>query len=66
MASSVPQCFDDQPAEEVARNMGERRIRRLPVVNRDKRLLGIVSIGDLAQRGLAFEAGESLGAIAKH
>ena len=46
--------------------MGERRIRRLPVVNRDKRLLGIVSIGDLAQRGLAFEAGESLGAIAKH
>jgi len=66
MTESVLYCFDDQPAEDVARNMGEQRVRRLPVVNRDKRLVGIVSIGDLAQRGLAAEAGESLGAIAAH
>ena len=66
MTDNVLYCFEDQQAEDVARNMGEQRIRRLPVVNREKRLVGMVSIGDLAQRGLPSEAGKSLGAIAKH
>jgi CBS domain-containing protein len=35
----------------VAKNMGDIRVRRLPVVNRDKRLVGIVSLGDLALKG---------------
>lgn len=42
-------CYDDQDVEEVCNNMGEIQVRRLPVVNRDKRLVGIVSMGDLAQ-----------------
>ncbi len=42
-------CFDDQDVEEVCNNMGEIQVRRMPVVNRDKRLVGIVSMGDLAQ-----------------
>ena len=42
-------CYDDQDVEEVCNNMGEIQVRRLPVVNRDKRLVGIVSLGDLAQ-----------------
>jgi CBS-domain-containing membrane protein len=36
--------------EEVARNMADIQVRRLPVVNRDKRLVGILSLGDLAVR----------------
>jgi CBS domain-containing protein len=43
-------CYDDEELDHVAKNMGEEQVRRLPVVNRDKRLVGIVSLGDLAQR----------------
>jgi CBS domain-containing protein len=50
MTSDVKYCFDDQSVEEVARNMADIQVRRLPVVNRDKRLVGILSLGDLAVR----------------
>ena len=49
MSHEVLYCFDDQRLEEVTRNMGEVQVRRLPVVNRDKRLVGIVSFADLAR-----------------
>lgn len=48
MSSEVLYCFDDQEIKDIARNMGEVKVRRLPVVNREKRLVGIVSLGDLA------------------
>ena len=48
MSPELLYCFDDQEIEDVSRNMGEVKVRRLPVVNRDKRLVGIISIGDLA------------------
>ena len=41
-------CFDDQEVEEAARLMRENQVRRLVVLDRDKRLVGIVSLGDLA------------------
>lgn len=41
--------FDDQSTEDAARLMAERQIRRLPVLNRDKRLVGIVALADLAR-----------------
>lgn len=43
-------CFDDEDCEHVARNMDDLLIRRLPVVNRDKRLVGVVSIEDIRPR----------------
>jgi CBS domain-containing protein len=46
--AKVMYCYDDEELEDVARNMGDVRVRRLPVVNREKRLVGIVSLGDLA------------------
>jgi CBS domain-containing protein len=49
MTAKTLYCYDDQDVEEVCNNMGEIQVRRLPVVNRDKRLVGIVSMGDLAQ-----------------
>lgn len=58
-------CFDDQSTEEVAANMGENQVRRLPVVNRDKRLVGIVSLGDLSSRGARREAGGALNEISE-
>ena len=48
MSPGVKYCYDDQPVEEVARNMGDIKVRRLPVVNREKKLVGIVSLGDLS------------------
>jgi CBS domain-containing protein len=49
MSSEVKYCFEDDDIEDVTRNMGDIQVRRLPVVNRDKRLVGIVSLGDLAR-----------------
>jgi len=43
-------CYEDDEIEKVAKNMGDEKVRRLPVVNKDKRLVGIVSIGNIAQR----------------
>ena len=54
-------CFEDQDVEEAARTMQERQVRRLVVLNRDKRLVGIVSLGDLAtETGDRKKAGEVL------
>lgn len=48
MSPEVKYCFEDDDLDSVAQNMGDLQIRRLPVVTRDKRLVGIVSLGDIA------------------
>lgn len=65
MSGKVYYCFDDQNVDEVAANMAEMQVRRMPVVNRDKRLVGIVSLGDLSVRGADQCAGDALGKISK-
>lgn len=49
MSDRILYCFEDQSAEEVEEMMGEAQVRRFPVLNRDKRLVGIVALGDLAK-----------------
>lgn len=65
MSSRIVYCFDDQPVEEAADIMSERHIRRLPVLNRDKRLVGILSLGDVWSRGAPAIAADMLQEIAK-
>ena len=48
MSEGVCSCFEDDDVEDVARIMRVKQVRRLVVLNRDKRLVGIVSLGDLA------------------
>lgn len=48
MTPEVRYCFDDEDAAHVARTMADEQIRRLPVIDRDKRLVGIVALADLA------------------
>jgi CBS domain-containing protein len=48
MTPQVAYCFEDEDVQEAAMLMVDKQIRRLPVLNRDKRLVGIVSLGDLA------------------
>jgi len=49
MSQEPKYVFEDEKLEHVADNMAQQQLRRLPVVNRSKRLVGMVSIGDLAR-----------------
>jgi len=57
-------CYEDEELERVAKNMGEVQVRRLPVVNREKRLVGILSLGDLAKKQQR-SAGKAVGEVAR-
>jgi CBS domain-containing protein len=66
MTEEVMYCYDDQDLDEIAENMGEIQVRRLPVLNRDKRLVGIVALGDLAfEQGATDGTGEALSRISE-
>ena len=57
-------CYDDEELDQVAKNMGDVQVRRLPVVNREKRLVGIVSLADLANRERKA-AGKAVSGVSK-
>jgi CBS domain-containing protein len=48
MTPDVVSCFEDQDVEEAAVLMREQQIRRIPVLSKEKKLVGVVSLGDLA------------------
>lgn len=48
MSQGVRYCFEDEEVQHVAKNMADIQVRRLPVMNRDKRLVGVVSLGNIA------------------
>jgi CBS domain-containing protein len=50
MTPGVTYCFDDQTIEEAATVMEAHQVRRLPILNRQNHLVGIISLGDLAIR----------------
>jgi CBS domain-containing protein len=64
MSHEVKYCFDDEDLDHVARNMADIQVRRLPVVNREKRLVGILSLGDLAQKEKKA-AGKAVSGVSK-
>lgn len=65
MSPNILYCFEDQDVSDVVNNMGDIQVRRLPVLNRQKRLVGIVSVGDLAKTKATKAVGEALGEISK-
>ena len=50
MTEHIEYCMAEQDTDEVMRLMGDKQVRRLPVIDTDKNLIGIVSLGDLAVR----------------
>jgi CBS domain-containing protein len=48
MSREIKYCFEDEELDHVSKNMAELQVKRLPVVNRDKRLVGILALGDIA------------------
>ena len=60
MSQDVKYCFEDEDIVHVAQNMGDIQVHRLPVLNHDKRLVGIVALADIANRGGATTAGQAV------
>ena len=60
MSEHIRFCFEDEDTRDVGRKMGEWAVRRLPVLNRDKRLVGMVSLGDLATGGAQDDSRKAL------
>jgi CBS domain-containing protein len=65
MTAEVKYCFEDQDLDDVADNMGEQQVRRLPVLDRNKRLVGVLALGDLALVDGNGSAGEALSQISR-
>ncbi len=65
MTEAIKYCFEDEDVAHVSRNMADVQLRRLPVVDRDKRLVGILALGDLARGGAAPDAGNALEGISR-
>lgn len=65
MSERILYCFEDESIENVAKNMAENQVRRLPVLTREKRLCGIVALGDIASHGADEPAEEALEGISR-
>ncbi len=48
MTGNIRYCFEDEEVQHVAQNMADIQVRRLPVLSREKRLVGVVSLGNIA------------------
>jgi CBS domain-containing protein len=64
MTKEMHYCFHDEDIEDVAEKMSDLKVRRLPVLDRDKRLVGIVSLGDIAAQHDEI-AGETISEISE-
>jgi CBS domain-containing protein len=65
MSPEILYCMDSDDADDVAQNMGENKVRRLPVLNTNKRLVGIITLGDLASHTNHELCGKVLGTICR-
>jgi CBS domain-containing protein len=66
MSPDIKYLYEDESIEDAARNMRVLQVKRLPVLNREKRLVGIVSLGDLAcDRSTCDQAEEALFGISQ-
>jgi CBS domain-containing protein len=66
MTEGIAWVYEDDSVEKAATIMSKRQVRRLPVVNRDKRLVGIVALGDFAvEKSEIKPAAEALAEISK-
>lgn len=66
MSRDVRWCYEDDRIDDVLESMAHEQIRRMPVLSRDKRLVGIVSIGDLSASALPQLSGTALSSISRH
>lgn len=65
MTERILYCFEDETVEDVAANMAHNQVRRLPVLTREKRLVGIVALGDIATEGSDEHAEDALEGVSR-
>ena len=65
MTPEVRYCFEDEDLDAVVRTMGDHKVRRLPVMSREKRLVGIVSFGDVALYGDSDQVDAAASAVSE-
>ena len=65
MSKDVRHCFEDDNVDAVLSNMGQLQMRRMPVLNRDNQVTGVVSLGDLSQVGQEASTADALSEISK-
>lgn len=58
-------CFEDQPVDDVMAYMRKSQVRRVPVIDHENHLVGMVSLGDLAVKGDEAQAGRALRSISE-
>lgn len=63
MTEDVKYCYDDAELADVVQNMGDIQVRRIPVVNRDKRLVGVVSLADAALKDNPETVGVAMSSV---
>jgi CBS domain-containing protein len=66
MTSGVIYCRDTEDVDDAARVMESKQIRRLPVINGNKRMVGMLSLGDISHAALLSTAGEVIRAVSAH
>jgi CBS domain-containing protein len=66
MSSPIYFCADDTELKDAVQIMEQRQIRRLPVINRDRRMVGILSMGDVAAVASPALCSEAMLAVSSH
>jgi CBS domain-containing protein len=66
MTKGIVFCGDDEDIDDAARTMELKQVRRLPVINKDKRMVGILSLGDISSSCDQDQSGEVLQAVSAH
>lgn len=65
MTRDVKYCMEDDDVSEVSDRMGDTQVRRIPVLDKDRNLVGIISLGDLALAAKSTTAGKTLEKISQ-
>jgi len=66
MSKGITYCIESEQIEDALRIMEQHKIRRLPVLNEDKRMVGMLSLGDIAQSVPQSLCGEVVRAVSAH
>jgi CBS domain-containing protein len=66
MSKPILYCRTGQSVEEAVRLLEKKKVRRLPVINEKKRMVGMLSLGDVAQKAKLGLSGEAIKAVSAH
>jgi CBS domain-containing protein len=66
MSSGIIFCRADEDLDDAVRLMEKKQVRRLPVIDKDKRMVGMLSLGDISHTGSRQLCGEVLQAVTAH